>query len=159
MALEMISVALLAAGGTFTLPGYALGQPLADARNVTPIGKSRASWHLRCTGDAQVPEGLEVTSAEKAAGVRRCWTTERIDGVEQRSAFPRRNADRATQEIEFLNDRIVRIKRTYFFSKSDRAEVTITCSTDEAAKIDQLGAVNFPGAEPRPRCSDHDRCV
>lgn len=161
MAFAMLSLVLLAAGGTFSLPGYALGQSLADARNVAPIGKSRATWHLRCTGDEQVPDGLEVSSAEKSAGVRRCWTTERIDGVEQRTAFPRRNADRATQEIEFLDDRIVRIRRTYFFAKSDRTEEIITWSTDDAAKIDQLGAADFPSYEPKPkpRCTDHDPCV
>jgi hypothetical protein len=140
MTFAMISMALLAAWGTLTLPGYALGQPLADARNVVPVGKSRGTWHLRCTGDAYVHEGLAVSSAEKSAGIRRCWTTEPIDGVEQRSAFPRRNAHRATQEIELVNDRIVRIKRAYYFSASDRAGETITCSTDEASKIDQLAA-------------------
>ena len=45
------------------------------------------------------------------AGIRRCWTTETVEGVEQRTAFPRRDAPRAEQEIEFVNDRIVRIKR------------------------------------------------
>lgn len=138
MPLAMMSAALLAASGTVTLPGYALGQPLEDARNVVPAGKSRATWYLRCTGDALVPEGLAVSGAEKSAGIRRCWTTERIDGAEQRTAVPRRGALRAAQEIEFVKDRIVRIKRTYFFSASDRVGQTITCATDEASMIDSL---------------------
>lgn len=134
----MIGIVLLAMGGTLPLPGYALGQPLEDARNVVPAGKSRRTWHLRCAGDAVVPEGLEVSNAERAAGIRRCWPTENMEGAEQRTAVPRRNAFRATQELEFVGDRIVRITRVYFFSASDRVGTTITCSTDEASKIDRL---------------------
>lgn len=107
---------------------------------MVPSGKSRDSWHLRCTGDQVVPDGLEVSKAEKSAGIRRCWTTETIGGVEQRMAFPRRDAPRAEQEIEFVNDRIVRIKRTYFFSGSVQVHETITCATDEAAAIDRLAS-------------------
>ena len=134
----MIGALLLATAASFTLPGYVLGQPLEDARIVVPNGKARDAWHMRCAGEAGAPSGLEISAAEKAAGVRRCWTMETVDGAEQRAAFPRRDAHHSTQEIEFLGGNVVRITKVYYASEADSAGSSFVWSQPEAAQIDRL---------------------
>ena len=134
----MIATLLVTAAGAYTLPGYVLGQPLEDVRIVVPNGKSRETWHLRCAGEAGAPSGLELSQAEKAAGVRRCWTTEVVDGVEQRAAFPRRDSRRSTQEIELLDEKVVRITKVYYVSDTDRSGNRFVWSQPEAERIDRL---------------------
>lgn len=96
-----------------TLPGYVLRQPIEDARRVVPSGKTAGTCHLRCAGDPDAPKELDVTAAEKRAGVKRRWTIEIVNGQEQRTAYPRGPAVRSSQEIEFIHGRIVQITKVY----------------------------------------------
>lgn len=82
---------------------------MADALLVVPVQTTRERWRLRCAGDDKAPPDLMMTGAERDAGVERCWTMEVGQGGEVRAAYPLRGAIRATQELEFLDNRIVRI--------------------------------------------------
>ena len=135
----MSSFWLLLALGNVTLPGYALGQPLSDAQLVVPAQSSREKWFLRCAGDTEAPDDLQISAAEKQAGVSRCWTMERIDNHEVRAAYPLRGAERATQEIELLRGRIVRITVVRYHSTDDQhGTKTVRKKPNEAALIDSL---------------------
>ena len=140
----MIGFVVLAAASALILPGYALGQPIDEARFVVPEGRSRDAWHLRCAGDAIAPAGLMLSTAERQAGVERCWTTETVDGVERPVASPFRHDGAMMQEIEFLRGKIVRITR-YRTVSGQRDEIS-SLSLADAAKIDQLS----PGERPQP---------
>src|SRR5690606_4987015 len=122
---------------TATLPGYALGQPIEDARNVVPAGQSRESWRLHCAGDPGAPAGLDLSDAERTAGVGRCWTFEVSGGIERRATFPQGNAHHSTQELEFWQGRIVRITEVRYASEADRAGRRVVLSKPEAAEIDR----------------------
>lgn len=130
-------VAFLAAVAA-ALPGYALGQPLQEARAVVPAGKSAATWHLRCAGDAGAPPGLTLSPAERSAGVMRCWTMEIVNGIERRAGNPFPNKRRSTEEIEFLDGRIVRITRVYYSSPADAVGRREVWEVPEAKRIDRL---------------------
>ena len=131
--------ALLASLGAYTLPSYALGQPIEDARLVVPVHTTMDRWLLRCAGEPGAPAGLATTNSEKAEDVQRCWPMEIVEGREERSAYPRRGAVRATQEIEFLKDEIVRIKITrYFGDDPGDVETTVKRKPREADFIDSL---------------------
>jgi hypothetical protein len=132
----MTGFVVLAAASALTLPGYALGQPMDEAHFVVPEGRSRDAWHLRCAGDALAPPGLIVSTAERQAGVQRCWTTETVDGVERPVASPFRHDGALLQEIEFLRGRIVRIIR--YRTISGHRETISSLSLPDAAKIDRL---------------------
>lgn len=94
------------------LPGYALGQPLSDARQVVPNGQSRATWVLRCAGDPAAPAELVVSSADQAAARMLCWPMRITPAGEVRAATPPTRGD-AVQELEFRGGRIVRISKDW----------------------------------------------
>jgi len=60
------------------------------------------------------------------------------DGVERQAAPLQGTAHHSTQEIEFLDDRIVRIRTVYYDSPSDRTGKSFEWSMPDASKIDQL---------------------
>lgn len=132
----MFALLALFGADAIWLPNYSLRQSLAEARTVVPNERTRESWFLRCAGEAGAPAGLQVTAPERAAGIQRCWPTELIDGREQRSAVPRRKGGCATQEIELIDGRIVRI-RIDPCTPAIPSRSSIW-STPEAAEIDRL---------------------
>jgi len=139
--MSMMFIKLLSTG--LALPAYVLGQPLEDARRVIPNGQTAETWHLLCAGDPDAPEELQVSPAEKGAGVQRCWPFEIVSGEMRRSAHPRGSAVSSSEEIEFLNGRIVRIKMEYKYEGSVVAQ-RITRSTPDADILDNLNERRSP---------------
>jgi len=147
----MIGWVLLAATGLPIVAGYAIGQPLEEARRVLPAGKSVTDWHLRCTGDAALPPGLAITPDEHRAGIVRCWVMEMVDGLERRTASPRLNSKLAEEELEFRNEILFRIKRRYSYVDSNSPERGITCVTTVTTEPDRAAAGESPTSGPCQR--------
>ncbi|MBU6266535.1 MAG: hypothetical protein KGN34_03275 [Sphingomonadales bacterium] len=132
--LALTALATAPAAADANLPDYALGQPLAEARQVIPIGHSAADWRLRCAGDRAAPSGLIVTPAERTAGVIRCWPMRVTAEGERRAAHPLRHARVASEELELLHGRIVRIT----IQREGVAAFLEVHSSRDAAVIDRL---------------------
>lgn len=119
LCLVFLTTGALAEDGPVQLANYALNQPIEDARNVVPVGRTRQTWVLRCTGDSVVPSGLTLSTKEQEAGVVRCWPMKTGLIEEVRTAHPIRRARYGEEEIEFLHGRIVRIRINRFYDRRD----------------------------------------
>ena len=90
------------------LPGYALGQPLAESRQVVPPGETRATWILRCAGDPGAPARLGQAPAAPTESLH-CWPMHVGAEGEQRASAWRRRAN-AMEELEFREGRLALIR-------------------------------------------------
>ena len=90
------------------LPGYALGQPLAESRQVVPPGETRATWVLRCAGDAGAPAGLGAAPSAATEPLH-CWPMRIGADGERRASGWHRHAP-AVEDLEFREDRLALIR-------------------------------------------------
>ena len=93
------------------LAAYALGQPLEDAREVRPPGKTGQGWTLKCSNDADAPEQL----SSNEPGITICWPMKEVAGKLVRSGYPKRGAKRVETELRFVDGIITRIEITRYY--------------------------------------------
>jgi len=112
------------------LPGYALGQPLAEARRVVPPGESPTTWVLRCSDDPEAPPDL-TAAAHRTDGALLCWPMRlSAAGAERVATMPRRRG--ASEELEFRAGRVVRITRAW--RRADRQSTSVSYSFPPGSK-------------------------
>ena len=112
----------------YSLPSYALGQPLAEARLVIPQSESASTWTLRCSGDPDAPP--ELAAAADQAGAMVCWPFRLTPaGAVRAATLPRRLG--ATEELEFRQGRVVRI--TQLWRRADGTSGSVTFSDPATA--------------------------
>lgn len=102
---------LLLQASAVVLPGYAIGQPLEDARQVRPQGDANEGWTLICTGDSAAPAALSSDSR----GTMICWPMKLINGEWERTGYPKRGAERVETELHIINGVVERIETARYY--------------------------------------------
>lgn len=110
---------LLLQAPAVVLPGYALGQPVEDARQVRPSGEAGEGWTLICTGDSAAPPELFSVSR----GTTVCWPMKLVNGVWKRIGYPKRGAERVETELHIINGVVERIETTRYYADGKTTKI------------------------------------
>lgn len=109
-------VAILLQAAMVSLPGYAIGQPLEDARRVRPPGSAGEGWVLVCSGDESAPEQLAV----QEPGAMTCWPMKQQPEGRVRTGYPVRGAERVEMELHLVNGIVERIETTRWYRNGEK---------------------------------------
>jgi hypothetical protein len=111
----MFSLILFLQAPASALPGYALGQPLEEARQVRPPGEAGEGWTLICTGDPAAPAEL----ASDSRGIMVCWPMKRVNREWERVGYPKRGAARVETALHIIKGVVERIETTRIYPSGE----------------------------------------
>lgn len=110
---------LVAASTAASFQHYEIGMPLEAARAVEIPNGNYGRIDFACTGDVNAPRFLEITEAEKAVGITKCWPVQNIGSSVTRASLAVGGDVSATVEFHFSGNRLYEIET--FYDAADRA--------------------------------------